>query len=87
MSALVSNPAPLTFSNVAAYFREAEWDVLGEWQKELYKKVIEEIHGVLMSWGYSIVNPDVVFKIEQRDGKGYDWENKTSTSLTPPLAR
>ncbi|XP_029441276.1 oocyte zinc finger protein XlCOF6-like [Rhinatrema bivittatum] len=69
MSVLVSDPASVTFSDVAAYFWEAEWGVLGEWQKELYRKVIEEIHGVLMSRGYSILNPNVIFKIKKEDEK------------------
>ncbi|XP_029440480.1 gastrula zinc finger protein XlCGF26.1-like isoform X2 [Rhinatrema bivittatum] len=69
MSALLSDPASVTFSDVAAYFWEAEWDILGERQKELYKKVIKEIHGDLMSRGYSILNPDVIFKIKKEDEK------------------
>ncbi|XP_029451732.1 oocyte zinc finger protein XlCOF6-like [Rhinatrema bivittatum] len=80
MSVLVSNPASVTFSDVAAYFLEVEWDILKEWQKELYKKVIKEIHGILISRGYSIVNPDVIFKIKKEDEKyftqHYEWEGK-----------
>nr|XP_033818272.1 zinc finger protein 398-like [Geotrypetes seraphini] len=80
MSALPSQPVSITFSDVAAYFWEAEWDVLGEWQKEMYKKVIKGIHGVLRSWGYSIVHPDVVFKIKKEDEKYFaqhcEWEEK-----------
>ncbi|XP_030053454.1 zinc finger protein 2-like [Microcaecilia unicolor] len=69
MSALISDQGSVTFKDVAAYFLEVEWDILGEWQKELYKKVIKEIHDVLMSRGYSIVNPDVIFKIKKEDEK------------------
>ncbi|XP_030053553.1 oocyte zinc finger protein XlCOF6-like [Microcaecilia unicolor] len=69
MSALVSEPMFITFSDVAAYFWEAEWDVLGEKQKEIYRNVIKGIHSVLKSWGYSIVNPDVIFKIKKEDEK------------------
>nr|XP_033780359.1 zinc finger protein 282-like isoform X2 [Geotrypetes seraphini] len=80
MSALVSEQASVTFNDVAAYFWEVEWDVLGEWQKELYKKVIKEIHSLLMSRGYSIVNPDVIFKIKKEDEKYFtqhcEWERK-----------
>nr|XP_033816282.1 zinc finger protein 2 homolog isoform X6 [Geotrypetes seraphini] len=67
MSALGSDQTSVTFKDVAAYFLEMEWDILGEWQKELYKKVIKEIHDILMSRGYLIVNPDVVFKIKKED--------------------
>ncbi|XP_030055613.1 oocyte zinc finger protein XlCOF6-like [Microcaecilia unicolor] len=57
-----SNEALVTFKDVAAYFLEVDWDLLGDWQKELYKKVIKEIHAILLSRGYSIVNPDALFK-------------------------
>ncbi|XP_029443790.1 gastrula zinc finger protein XlCGF26.1-like isoform X2 [Rhinatrema bivittatum] len=80
MSGLASDPASVTFNDVAAYFLEVEWDVLGEWQKELYKKVIKEIHGLLISRGYSIVNPDVIFKIKKEDEKYFpqhcEWEGR-----------
>nr|XP_033772907.1 gastrula zinc finger protein XlCGF57.1-like isoform X2 [Geotrypetes seraphini] len=69
MSALVSDQVPVAFSDVAAYFWEVEWDVLGERQKKLYKEVIKEIHGILTSRGYSILNPDVIFKIKKEDEK------------------
>nr|XP_033816286.1 zinc finger protein 345-like [Geotrypetes seraphini] len=69
MSALGSDQTSVTFKDVAAYFLEMEWDVLGEWQKELYKKVIKEIHDILISRGYLIVNPDVVVKIKKEDEK------------------
>ncbi|XP_030048112.1 uncharacterized protein LOC115462242 [Microcaecilia unicolor] len=46
-----SNEALVTFKDVAAYFLEVDWDLLGEWQKELYKKVIKEIHDILISRG------------------------------------
>ncbi|XP_030051738.1 zinc finger protein 93-like [Microcaecilia unicolor] len=69
MSALVSDQAPVTFSDVAAYFLEVEWDILGAWQKELYKKVIKEIQSFLIAQGYSILNPEVIFKIKKEDEK------------------
>ncbi|XP_030054335.1 zinc finger protein 141-like isoform X1 [Microcaecilia unicolor] len=59
----------VTFKDVAAYFLEVEWNILEEWQKELYKKVIKEIHGILISRGYSIVNPDVTLKIKKENEK------------------
>nr|XP_033819087.1 zinc finger protein 391-like isoform X4 [Geotrypetes seraphini] len=43
--------ASVMFSDVTAYFLEAEWDILREWQKEIYKKVIKEIHSFLISQG------------------------------------
>ncbi|XP_030050950.1 zinc finger protein 398-like [Microcaecilia unicolor] len=80
MSALVSDQVLVSFKDVAAYFLKVDWDILGEWQKELYKKVIKEIHDILISRGYSIVNPDVIFKIKKEDEKyfspHFDWEEK-----------
>ncbi|XP_030050624.1 zinc finger protein 2 homolog [Microcaecilia unicolor] len=72
----------VTFRDVAAYFLEMEWDILGERQKELYKKIIKEIHGFLISQGYSIINPDIIFKIKNEDEKYLTqcckWEGKES---------
>ncbi|XP_029441133.1 zinc finger protein 544-like [Rhinatrema bivittatum] len=87
MAVLVSNPASITFSDVAAYFWETEWDVLGEWQKELYRKVIKEVHGVLMSLGYSIVNTDVVFKIKKKEEKYFTqhYEREGKEDLSSPI--
>ncbi|XP_030050946.1 zinc finger protein 2-like, partial [Microcaecilia unicolor] len=80
MSALVSDQALVTFKDVSAYFLEAEWIILGQWQKELYKKVVKEFHDILTSKGYSIVNPDVIFKIKKEDEKyftqHFEWERK-----------
>nr|XP_033795387.1 zinc finger protein 665-like [Geotrypetes seraphini]XP_033795388.1 zinc finger protein 665-like [Geotrypetes seraphini] len=86
MSALVSDQELVTFKNVAAYFLEAEWDILGEWQKELYKKVIKEIHGILTSQGYSIVNPDSLFKIKKEDEKYFiqHFEQEGKENLNDP---
>ncbi|XP_029460446.1 zinc finger protein 2-like [Rhinatrema bivittatum] len=89
MSALVSEQALVTFSDVAAYFLDVEWGILGERQKELYKKVIKEIHGILMSRGYSIVNPDVIFKIKKEEEKYFtqhcEWEGKENMK-DPPIS-
>ncbi|XP_030041999.1 zinc finger protein 510 [Microcaecilia unicolor] len=91
MSALVFDQASVTFNDVAAYFWEAEWDILGERQKELYKKVIKEIHNFLMSRGYSIVKPEVIFRIKKDEDKHFtqhgEWEEeenlKDSTTGRP----
>ncbi|XP_030050617.1 zinc finger protein 723-like [Microcaecilia unicolor] len=68
------------FKGVSAYFLEADWDILEEWQKELYEKVIKEVHDILISRGYSILNPDVMFKIQKEDEKyftpHFEWEGK-----------
>nr|XP_033777393.1 zinc finger protein 85-like [Geotrypetes seraphini] len=89
----MSDQASVTFSDVAAYFWKAEWDILGEWQKELYKKVIKEIHNFLMLQGYSIVNPDVIFKIKKEEDKCFTQhcelegdENLKDSTMGLPIA-
>ncbi|XP_029440513.1 zinc finger protein 135-like [Rhinatrema bivittatum] len=57
----------VTFKDVAAHFSAEEWEVLEEWQKELYRKVMVEIHGALLALGYGIVNSDVIFRVKQKD--------------------
>ncbi|XP_029450466.1 gastrula zinc finger protein XlCGF26.1-like [Rhinatrema bivittatum] len=86
MSVMVSDPASVAFSDVAAYFLEVEWDILGEWQKELYKKIIKEIHSILMSRGYSIVNPDVIFKIRKEEEKYFTqrYEREEKENMNDP---
>nr|XP_033795321.1 zinc finger protein 665-like isoform X2 [Geotrypetes seraphini] len=88
---LLPVPASVTFSDVSAYFRKMEWDIMEKWQKELYKKVIKEIHSFLISQGYSILNPDVIFKIKKEDEKyftqRYEWkrkENLNDPSISSP---
>ncbi|XP_029460351.1 zinc finger protein 567-like isoform X2 [Rhinatrema bivittatum] len=90
---LEGGTASVTFSDVTVYFLEMEWDILGEWQKELYKKVIKEIHCILMSRGYPIYNPDVIFKIKKEDEKYFtqhcEWEEKENINdptINHPIA-
>ncbi|KAJ1190641.1 hypothetical protein NDU88_007379 [Pleurodeles waltl] len=51
MSAKVSDKAPVTFYDVAAGFSEGEWKLLHEWQKELYKNVMNDIQQALIYLG------------------------------------
>nr|XP_033773154.1 zinc finger protein 184-like isoform X2 [Geotrypetes seraphini] len=87
MSAWIPDQVSITFNDVAAYFLETEWNILEEWQKEMYRNVIQEIHGILTSRGYSIVNPDVIFKIKREDEKypvqHYEWEKKENMTDPP----
>ncbi|XP_068135932.1 uncharacterized protein [Hyperolius riggenbachi] len=55
----------VTFQDVAACFSAEEWSGLEDWQKELYKKVMLEIHSALQGMGFEILNPDILFRIKR----------------------
>ncbi|KAJ1130944.1 hypothetical protein NDU88_009288 [Pleurodeles waltl] len=59
--------ASVTFSDVVAYFSEKEWQLMGDWQKELYKNVMQDIHTALISLGYTIVNSDTLLRVKEAD--------------------
>ncbi|KAM8927164.1 uncharacterized protein RCH25_007449 [Pelodytes ibericus] len=63
----MSDQIPITFSDVAASFTEAQWVHLDNWKKELYYNVMKEIHEALLTLGYMITNPDIVFSVKQSD--------------------
>nr|XP_033780376.1 zinc finger protein 182-like isoform X2 [Geotrypetes seraphini] len=75
MSASVCTRASVTFRDVAVCFSEEEWETLEEWQKELYRNAMKKIHGALISLGYAIVNPGVLFKIRKEDETRYGGEH------------
>ncbi|XP_030053489.1 zinc finger protein 33B [Microcaecilia unicolor] len=76
MPAHLHQQVSVTFKDVAAHFSEEEWEVLEEWQKELYKKVMLEVHEALISLGYGILNSDIIFRVKQRDKLYYrDWRD------------
>ncbi|XP_069091440.1 zinc finger protein 75A-like isoform X2 [Pleurodeles waltl] len=54
-------PSTLLF-DVAACFPEAEWKMLQEWQKELYKNIMREIHHALTSLGATVNTSDALFR-------------------------
>ncbi|XP_068135949.1 zinc finger protein 300-like isoform X2 [Hyperolius riggenbachi] len=60
----VSLRALVTFHDVAACFSAEEWSGLEDWQKELYKNVMREIHSALMTMGYTIMNPEQLLRVE-----------------------
>ncbi|XP_075716914.1 zinc finger protein 783-like isoform X2 [Rhinoderma darwinii] len=61
----VSVRALVTFHDVSACFSAEEWGVLEDWQKELYKNVMREIHTALLSMGYTILNPEQLLRVDE----------------------
>ncbi|XP_040284380.1 zinc finger protein 300-like [Bufo bufo] len=83
MSGATSMQTLVTFNDVAIYFSAEDWMCLEEWQKELYRNVMQEIHGVLAAMGYTISNPDVLVRIQNlepsRPGSSHESVNQKSS--------
>ncbi|XP_018418732.1 PREDICTED: uncharacterized protein LOC108792443 [Nanorana parkeri] len=74
----------VTFHDVAACFTTEEWAELEDWQKKLYKNVMQEIHSALEAMGYKILNADVLLKIKdgECDKKSPAHEKKDSATAS-----
>ncbi|XP_078504827.1 uncharacterized protein LOC144763258 isoform X2 [Lissotriton helveticus] len=62
-----SHKAQVTLHDVAAYFSEEEWKLLQEWQKELYKNVMNEIHQALISLGPLIASSVYSLRVKGKE--------------------
>ncbi|XP_078500936.1 uncharacterized protein LOC144755652 isoform X5 [Lissotriton helveticus] len=60
----IPNKVPVTLSDAATYFPEEEWKLLHEWQKELYRNVMNEIHQALISLGGVAVDPEECLEVK-----------------------
>ncbi|KAM4019997.1 LOW QUALITY PROTEIN: uncharacterized protein ACNLHF_000596 [Anomaloglossus baeobatrachus] len=58
---------PATLNRVAVYFSDEEWEMLEEWQRDLYKNMMKENYEALISLGYPTVNPNILMKIKQEE--------------------
>ncbi|XP_039383520.1 zinc finger protein 501-like [Mauremys reevesii] len=65
MSEGLSRKVPVTFDDVAVYFSAEEWEILAEWQRELYKEVMKENLETVLSLGFQLPRPDVVSLMER----------------------
>ncbi|XP_078538253.1 uncharacterized protein LOC144823532 isoform X2 [Lissotriton helveticus] len=75
--------AQATFSDASAYFSEDEWSLLQEWQRELYRNVMKEIHQALISLGPLIATTVCSLRDKEKeemfvlDTISHSTENKT----------
>lgn len=60
-----SRQVALTFEDVAVYFSEEEWAILEEWQKELYKNVMQENYETLLSLDCRLLKPEILKLINE----------------------
>ncbi|XP_069509228.1 zinc finger protein 684-like isoform X2 [Ambystoma mexicanum] len=67
MSRQDTEKAPVTFQDVAACFSEMEWKLLHEWQKELYRNVMKDIHQALVALGPLIATSVFALRAEVRE--------------------
>ncbi|XP_069499006.1 zinc finger protein 583-like isoform X2 [Ambystoma mexicanum] len=68
MSAM--GPEETTLQDVSAYFSEEEWTLLQDWQKDLYRNVMKEIHLALTSLGPLIAT--TVCSLRAREKEKWD---------------
>uniref|UniRef100_A0A8C2UXT6 Zinc finger protein 316 n=1 Tax=Chinchilla lanigera TaxID=34839 RepID=A0A8C2UXT6_CHILA len=54
----------VTFEDVAVYFSLEEWERLDADQRGLYQDVMQENYGILVSLGYPVPKPDLIFRLE-----------------------
>ncbi|XP_069509207.1 zinc finger protein 282-like isoform X2 [Ambystoma mexicanum] len=70
-----------TFHDVAACFSDEEWELLHEWQEELYKNVMKEIRHALILLGPVIATS--VFSLRSKEKDNQDSERRCNRNQSP----
>lgn len=58
----------VSFEDVTVDFSREEWQQLDSTQRSLYQDVMLENYSHLLSVGYAVPKPEVIFKLEQGEG-------------------
>ncbi|KAM8953339.1 uncharacterized protein RCH25_044182 [Pelodytes ibericus] len=67
----IRDPGMVTFNDVAVYFSLRQWKQLSDWQRQLYRNVMREIHATLTALGYEIANPGILVKVQHSEEPYY----------------
>ncbi|KAJ1204802.1 hypothetical protein NDU88_000240 [Pleurodeles waltl] len=62
-----SDKIPVTSYDAASLFSEEEWKLLHEWQKDLYKNVMTEIHQALIALGPLIATTVFTLRAKEKE--------------------
>ncbi|XP_039378615.1 protein ZNF783-like [Mauremys reevesii] len=63
---ILSKKGRVTFEEVAVWFSREEWEMLADWQKELYRAVmLENYENLFLLAGHADAKPEIITKLER----------------------